>query len=294
MIIRVGTRSSPLALAQTNKVISLLQAKNHGVEFEVVTIQTSGDKFLDQNLALIGGKGLFLKEIETAMIDGKIDIAVHSLKDVPAVMPDGLEISTFLPRDDARDAFVSPNYATLHDLPADAKVGTSSPRRVLELQMLRSDIEIVNLRGNINSRIQKVESGLMDACVLAYAGLERLDLQHKARSIFTIEDMIPAVGQGIVCVEHRTSDSKVKTLLQTISDETSTLFAKIERDFMISLNGSCTAPLAAHAHIENQVLKLHTIYHANEQTVVKQFESPVAQSLDIGKLAASDVLQQIT
>ncbi|MCE2992731.1 MAG: hydroxymethylbilane synthase [Alphaproteobacteria bacterium] len=290
MKIRIGTRSSQLALAQTNKVAALLSIQYPELNCEIVKIQTSGDKFLDQNLATIGGKGLFLKEIENEMLAGNVDIAVHSLKDVPAMLPEGLEISCFLSRDDARDVLISKDRYNFQTLPEGATVGTSSPRRVLQLQMLRPDLHVVNLRGNINSRLAKVEVGQMDACVLAYAGLYRLNMHSRIDEVMSIYDMIPAIGQGIVCVEHRKEDEKIKQMLQSISSYESERAAQIERDFMISLNGSCNAPIAAYSYVEHDAMNLLAIYSENGKILKKQYQEPLADCMNLGKLAANDML----
>lgn len=293
MKIRIGTRSSQLALAQTNKVAELLSSKYQGLECEIVKIQTSGDKFLDQNLAAIGGKGLFLKEIENEMIAGNVDIAVHSLKDVPAILPEGLEISCFLARDDARDAFISKDRYNFKTLPQGATVGTSSPRRVLQLQMLRPDLNIVNLRGNINSRLAKVEAGEMDACVLAYAGLFRLNMHSRIDEVMTVDDMIPAIGQGIVCVEHRSGDDKIKDMLKAISSYDSERAAQIERDFMIALNGSCNAPIAAYSYIDANSMNLLAIYSENGKTLKKSYKASISDCMHLGREAANDMLANL-
>jgi hydroxymethylbilane synthase len=259
-MLKIGTRSSKLALAQTNIVIDLLRAVEPKLEFEVVPIVTTGDKLYDANLALIGGKGLFLKELEEHLLDGKIDFAVHSLKDVPAFLPDGLTISCFLKRENPFDAFLSAKYRDLNSLPAGGKVGTSSSRRLVQLKALRPDLEIVPFRGNVITRLNKLQDGVVDACILACAGLKRLGLEAEIKHILTPDQMLPAVGQGVICIEHMDNNKSLTDLLEQINHKPTEICAIAERAFMKELSGNCTTPLAAYAVIEGEMVNLNAMY----------------------------------
>lgn len=261
MRIRIGTRASKLALIQTNMVISLLAIHHPHVECEVVPIVTTGDTMYDANLALIGGKGLFLKELEEHLLAGKIDFAVHSLKDVPAFLPEGLELSCFLERETPFDAFLSEKYQSLDALPMGAKVGTSSSRRLAQLRALRPDLEIIPFRGNVPTRIEKMRNGLVDACILACAGLKRLGLEHEIKQVFTETQMIPAIGQGVICIEQVASNDTIRSMLTPLNHKPTELCILAERKFMQGMSGNCTTPLAAHAVIEQGNILLNTMYY---------------------------------
>jgi porphobilinogen deaminase len=209
MKIRIGTRKSQLALWQANYIADKLR-EIHGVEVELVKITTQGDKILDVPLAKIGGKGLFVKEIEDALLRNEIDIAVHSLKDVPTVLPEGLELIAITEREDPRDAFLSIRYENIHQLPENAVIGTSSLRRKSQIMKIRKDLQIKDLRGNVDTRIRKLEEGQYDAIILAYAGLKRLGLDSKIKYIFSPDEMIPAVCQGFLAIEGRSDDERIK------------------------------------------------------------------------------------
>ncbi len=257
MIIRVGTRRSRLALAQTNIVIKLLEAAHSNLKCEIVEIETSGDIMLDKDLSKIGGKGLFLKEIENALVKGDIDIAMHSLKDVPTQMPEGLEICAYLKRDNPTDCLVSALYKSLAELPHGARVGTSSLRRKYQLLRLRPDLNIEFMRGNVDTRVRKVEMGEFDAAVMATAGLERLSLYDKITEQFSVKQMVPAPAQGIVCVEAK-SGSEAASIVAPIDNERSRHVAGIEREFMALMDGGCTLPFGAYLTDEDD---LHTYYY---------------------------------
>jgi hydroxymethylbilane synthase len=217
-LLRIGTRGSPLALAQARMVRARLAAQ-HGVDEEriiLTVIRTTGDVIQDRTLAAAGGKGLFTKEIEEALRADAIDLAVHSAKDVPTVLPDGLILTAVLPREDARDVFIGRTVKTLRELPAGAVVGTASLRRQAIVKRLRPDLEVVPIRGNVDTRLRKLGEGVVDATLLALAGLKRLGLADAASSIFTLEEFLPAVGQGIVAIETRADDGRTRTLLEAI------------------------------------------------------------------------------
>jgi len=253
--VRIGTRKSQLALWQANYIANLIN-QIHGVEVELVKITTSGDKILDVPLAKIGGKGLFVKEIEDAMLKGEIDIAVHSLKDVPTQLPEGLDIIAITEREDPRDAFLSTKYKSLKDLPAGAVVGTSSLRRKSQIMKMRDDLIINDLRGNVDTRIRKLEEGQYDAIILAYAGLKRLGLDSKASYIFSPQEMIPAVCQGFLGIEARVDDERIKKILEPINNQESFIRATAERSFLKTLEGGCQVPLGAYCEIKDDFIHI--------------------------------------
>ncbi|WP_279340860.1 hydroxymethylbilane synthase [Zavarzinia aquatilis] len=240
---RIGTRGSPLALAQAHMVRDLLAAAHPDLlPAEIVIIKTTGDKVLDRSLSEIGGKGLFTKEIEEALLDGGIDLAVHSMKDVATVLPDDLVIDCFLEREDPRDALIG--AASLAALPAGARVGTASLRRGAQLKARRPDLVVESLRGNVGTRLSKIADGTFDATFLALAGLRRLGLADKATGILAPEDMLPAIAQGIIGIERRISDTRVAALLAPLNHGPSALAATCERAFLAGLDGSCRTPIA--------------------------------------------------
>jgi hydroxymethylbilane synthase len=255
--LRIGTRGSALALAQAHETRERLMAA-HGLPedaFEIVVIKTSGDKIQDRPLSEVGGKGLFTKEIEEAMIDGRIDLAVHSSKDMPTVLPDGLILSAFLPREDVRDAFISPKAKTLLDLPQGAVVGSSSLRRQSMIKRLRPDIDVVMYRGNVQTRLRKLEEGAVDATLLAYAGLKRLGLGDVVTSLLEVESFLPAVGQGAICIESRENDEKTLSMLAAIHDAETQVRLEAERAFLAVLDGSCRTPIGGLAEIDGDEIR---------------------------------------
>ncbi len=243
---RIGTRGSPLALAQAREVQSRLMSA-HGLpetDFEIVVIKTSGDHIQDRPLAEAGGKGLFTKEIEEALLDGRIDLAVHSMKDMPTVLPDGLVISAILPREDVRDAFVSLKWPSLQAMPAGAKVGTSSLRRAAQVRRLRSDLEVVGFRGNVETRLAKLAQGVADATLLACAGLRRLGKESRITAPIEPSEMLPAVAQGAIGVEIRANDSEMVGMLAALDHAPSAMAVEAERAYLARLEGSCRTPIA--------------------------------------------------
>ncbi|WP_417680722.1 hydroxymethylbilane synthase [Roseibium sp.] len=252
--LRIGTRGSALALAQAYETRArLMQA--HGLPedaFEIVVIKTSGDQIQDRPLSEVGGKGLFTKEIEEAMLDGRIDLAVHSSKDMPTVLPDGLILSAFLPREDVRDAFISPKAERLQDLPQGAVVGSSSLRRQAMIKRLRPDIDVVMYRGNVQTRLRKLEEGVVDATLLAYAGLKRLGLSEVVTSLLEPEEFLPAVGQGAICIESRENDDATLRLLAAIHDPETQVRLDAERAFLAVLDGSCRTPIGGLALVDGE------------------------------------------
>jgi len=252
-LLRLGTRGSPLALTQARMVRQALAAA-HGFEpekIEIVTIRTSGDRVQDRPLAEVGGKGLFTKEIEEALIAGSIDFAVHSSKDMPTVLPDGLLLSAFMPREDPRDAFISRKANSIAALPKGATVGTASLRRQAMLKRLRPDLVVVPLRGNVETRLRKLDEGVADATLLAIAGLKRLGLADAATAVLDAEAFLPAVGQGAIGIETRTSDTKTRDVVASINHPDTAHALTAERAFLAVLDGSCRTPIAGHATITN-------------------------------------------
>jgi hydroxymethylbilane synthase len=256
-ILRLGTRGSPLALAQARMVREAL-AMAHGFEpeaIELVVIRTTGDRIHDRPLADAGGKGLFTKEIEEALLDGRIDLAVHSSKDMPTVLPPGLVLAAFLEREDPRDAFISRKANTLADLPRSAAVGTSSPRRQALVRRMRADLRVVDLRGNVETRLRKLDAGEADATLLALAGLKRLGLTDVATRVLEVDEFLPAVGQGAIGIETRADDGKTRTLLDAINHADTAAALVAERAFLAALDGSCRTPIAGHATIAGGTLR---------------------------------------
>ena len=255
--LRIGTRGSPLALAQAYETRKrLTNALNISEDsFEIVVISTSGDRILDRPLKEVGGKGLFTKEIEQDMLDGKIDIAVHSMKDMPVAQPDGLTLGCYLPREDVRDAFVSSRYKNVNELPSGSKVGTSSLRRKAQLKFSRPDLEVVEFRGNVQTRLKKLKDGVATCTFLAMAGLNRLGLEEVAKSTMNPNEMLPAIAQGAIGIEWREEDEQISDILKKIHHEETGQRLNTERAFLAELDGSCQTPIAGLAIIEGSSLK---------------------------------------
>ena len=255
--LRIGTRGSPLALAQAYETRKrLTNALNISEDsFEIVVISTSGDRILDRPLKEVGGKGLFTKEIEQDMLDGKIDIAVHSMKDMPVEQPDGLTLGCYLPREDVRDAFVSSRYKNVNELPSGSKVGTSSLRRKAQLKFSRPDLEVVEFRGNVQTRLKKLKDGVATCTFLAMAGLNRLGLEEVAKSTMNPNEMLPAIAQGAIGIEWREEDEQISDILKKIHHEETGQRLNTERAFLAELDCSCQTPIAGLAIIEGSSLK---------------------------------------
>lgn len=254
--IRIATRRSPLALWQAEHVAARLAAAHPGLAVRLLPIVTEGDRILDRALASAGGKGLFIKELETAILAGQADIAVHSMKDVPAVLPDGMVIQAVLERADPRDAFVSGRHAKLSDLPQRACVGTSSLRRQSQLRRARPDLAIAVLRGNVQTRLRKLDEGEFAAIILATAGLDRLQLGARIAERLAPETMLPAVGQGVIGIECRGADTRVCSLLAPLDHAATRPCLEAERAFAARLGGSCQSPIAAHATLAGARIEL--------------------------------------
>ncbi len=256
MILRIGTRGSSLAIAQSEWVREKIEARYPDIKVELERIKTKGDKILDSPLSKIGGKGLFVKEIEDALLGQKVDVAVHSIKDVPAKLPDGLQLSVFPAREDPRDAIVSIDDKTIAKLPGGASVGTGSLRRSAQLLYMRPDLNVGPLRGNVGTRLRRLESGDLHAIILATAGLSRLGLSHRISHILPCEDFLPAIGQGALGLELRQDDDAMKDLLRFLNHEQTEIIVKAERAFLKELEGGCQAPIAAYGRLDRNSLIL--------------------------------------
>jgi hydroxymethylbilane synthase len=256
--LRIGTRGSPLALAQAHETRRRLMAAFDLPEaaFEIVVIKTTGDRILDRPLKEIGGKGLFTREIEDDMLAGRIDIAVHSMKDMPVAQPEGLLLGCYLPREDVRDAFVSPHAGGLADLSPGTKVGTSSLRRKAQLLNRRPDLEVVEFRGNVQTRLRKLEEGVAACTFLAMAGLNRLGMTHVATATIATEEMLPAVAQGAIGIERRADDARAAAMLEAIHHGPTGRRLAAERAFLAALDGSCETPIAGLAELDGGTLRL--------------------------------------
>jgi len=259
--IRIGTRGSKLALIQARETRRRLMASLELAEdaFEIVVITTTGDRIRDRPLSEIGGKGLFTKEIEEALFENRIDLAVHSAKDMPTTLPDGLGLTAYLPREDVRDAFISPKAKTLEDLPKGAVVGSSSLRRAALVRSLRPDIEVIQFRGNVDTRLQKLEDGVADATLLAYAGLRRMELEHTVTSLLDPDSFVPAVAQGAICIESRLDDTRTLDRVGTLNHHDTELRVMAERAFLHALDGSCRTPIAGHAVLNGSDVHLNAL-----------------------------------
>ncbi|MGE3987021.1 hydroxymethylbilane synthase [Pseudorhodoplanes sp.] len=251
-LLRIGTRGSPLALAQAHTVRDRL-ASAHGCapdDIGIHVIKTSGDRILDRPLSEAGGKGLFTKEIEEALLADQIDIAVHSSKDMPTALPDGLALVAYLEREDVRDVFISPRATTISDLPQGAAVGSASLRRQALVKRLRPDLRVEVFRGNVQSRLRKLDAGEVDATLLALAGLKRLGLEAVATAILPLDEFPPAIGQGAIGIEARQSDTRTRDLLAPIADRDTGIALDVERAFLAALDGSCRTPIAGLATVD--------------------------------------------
>jgi hydroxymethylbilane synthase len=286
--ITIVTRESRLALWQAECVKELLQARGHAVTLLGVT--TRGDLILDRALSQVGGKGLFVKELETALAQGRADIAVHSLKDVPMELPPGFALACVLPREDPRDAWVSPGFARFADLPQGARVGTSSLRRMVLLHALRSDLRIEPLRGNLDTRLRKLDDGQYAGIVLAAAGLTRLGLAARMRHVFEIEQILPAAGQGALGIEIRADRADLLTALQPLADQSTWLAATAERAVSRALGGSCTMPLAAYATRQGSSLWLRAAWGDPQTPGTLITAQARAEIMNQADLAAAEAL----
>ncbi|MBU4261426.1 MAG: hydroxymethylbilane synthase [Proteobacteria bacterium] len=290
--IKIGTRASLLALAQSTNIKNLIEAQYPEVKVELVKIVTTGDKILDVPLAKVGGKGLFVKEIEDAMLQHEVDIAVHSMKDVPAELPEELHLGIITKREDPRDAFIANDYKTFADLPQGARVGTSSLRRKSQIGLMRSDLVISDLRGNLDTRLRKLDEKQFDAIILATAGLNRLKLSHRIASHIDPADMLPAVGQGAVGIELRKADTELLASLTFLADETTAVAVRAERSFLHRLEGGCQVPIGAFAELEGSQLTITGLVASvdGSKMIKKQMTGDAADAANLGTKLAEEIL----
>ncbi|MBL6778437.1 MAG: hydroxymethylbilane synthase [Paracoccaceae bacterium] len=294
--LKIGTRGSPLALAQAYETRQrLCQAFDLDESaFEIIVIKTTGDKVLDRPLKEIGGKGLFTREIEEDMLSGKIDIAVHSMKDMPVLQPVGLLLDTYLPREDVRDAFVSHSFEGISELPAGTLVGTSSLRRKAQLQNKRPDLTVVEFRGNVQTRLKKLEDGVASCTFLAMAGLNRLDMTHVAKSAVAVEDMLPAVAQGAIGIERRENDLNTAGLLEAIHDIPTGQRLSAERAFLKELDGSCETPIAGLAELQGGQIHLRgeVLRPDGSEAINDHATAPIEDAAILGQELAKKLLSE--
>jgi hydroxymethylbilane synthase len=294
--LKIGTRGSPLALWQAHEVRRCLMAAFALPEsaFEIVVIKVTGDQIQDKALREIGGKGLFTREIEEALLAGGIDIAVHSMKDMPTIQPEGLVLDCYLPRADVRDAFVSPRHGSIADLPQGATVGSSSLRRRAQLAVRRPDLKLVEFRGNVQTRMRKLDEGVADATFLAMAGLTRLGMLEVARSAIAPEEMLPAVAQGAIGVERRSADERVAAMLSAIHHRETGERLAAERSFLARLDGSCETPIAGLAVISGDELWLRgeILRPDGSASIAGERRGPVADGAAIGRSLAEELLDR--
>lgn len=295
--LRIGTRGSPLALAQAREVRRKLAAAHgaHEDSIELVVIKTTGDAIVDRPLAEAGGKGLFTKELDAAQLDGSIDIAVHSAKDLPTLLPPGLIVAGYLPREDVRDALISPRATSIGALPHGARVGTASLRRAAQLKRLRPDFETPLLRGNVETRLRRAQDGEIDATLLALAGLKRLGLADRATAVLDISDFLPAVGQGAIAITARSEDYASHTRIGAILDHDTGVALAAERAFLHALDGSCKTPIAGHASIANGVVRFSGMVLRMDGS--ESFEvlasGEIADAAALGDRAGKDILARL-
>ena len=295
--LKIGTRGSPLALAQAGEVRALL-ARVHGCDlerFEIVVIRTSGDMIQDRALAEAGGKGLFTREIDAAMLIGEIDVAVHSAKDLPTVLPEGIVVAGYLPREDVRDALISRRADTIAGLPRGATLGTASLRRQAQVKRLRPDLEVGLLRGNVETRLGKAERGEIDATLLAYAGLKRLGLARRATALLDIETFLPAVGQGAIGLTARLGDASASGAVAPILDAATGCALAAERAFLDALDGSCRTPIAGHARIDGGMLDFRgmVLRADGSETFEVRARGDVNEAARLGRSAGLDLSSRL-
>ncbi len=292
--LRIATRKSALALWQAEHVKAGLEALNPDLQVELVTMSTRGDKILDSPLAKVGGKGLFVKELEQAMFDGRADIAVHSMKDMPVELPDGLEIGAILNREDPRDAFVSNKYDSLDALPEGAVVGTSSLRRQCQLKAKRPDLQIHDLRGNVNTRLEKLDKGDYDAIILAAAGLKRLGFEERIKQEISPDEMMPAIAQGAIGIECRSGDDQVKALIDLLADDKTSIRITAERALNAALQGGCQVPIAGYAELSHGVIVLRGLVGQPDGSEIIQgvISGRPEDALELGAVLANDLLSR--
>lgn len=292
--IRIATRKSPLAMWQADHVRQLLERAHPGIEVELIGMTTRGDKFVDVPLTKVGGKALFVKELEQSMLDGATDIAVHSMKDVPVELPAGLQLPVILRREEPRDAFVSEKYSSFIELPEGARLGTSSLRRRLQLQAERPDLDILDLRGNVGTRLQRLVDGDFDAIILAGAGLIRLGLSGRIAELLPVETCLPAIGQGAIGIECRDRDPEIEQLIAALDDPPTHTRVRAERALNHRLEGGCQVPIAAHAVLAAGELSLAALVGRPDGSEIIRGRRSGAESaaVEIGRGLAEELLER--
>lgn len=293
--LRIATRKSPLAIWQAEAVARLVKTRHPAVEVELVGMTTQGDRILDTPLAKVGGKGLFVKELENGLLEGRADIAVHSMKDVPMELPEGLCLPVILDREDPRDAFVSNTFKSLDELPRDARVGTSSLRRQCQLRHDHPHFQILDLRGNVNTRLAKLDAGEFDAIILAAAGLKRLGFEVRIASEITPEQSLPAIGQGAIGIECRENDPEVMALIGSLDDPDTHVRVAAERAMNARLNGGCQVPIAGYAELTDaDTLRLRGLVGEPDGSLILRAElsGPRAEAEALGRAVADLLLHE--
>ncbi len=295
-ILRIGTRGSPLALVQARLVRARLAAALGASEdaIELNIIKTTGDKIQDRSLAEEGGKGLFTKEIEEALLDGRIDLAVHSAKDMPTALPEGLMLAACLEREDVRDVFISLKAGSFAELPQGASLGTTAPRRQAIAKKIRPDLQIVPMRGNVETRLRKLADGECDATILALAGLKRLGLERHATKIMSAEEFVPAAGQGAIGIETRTDDTRTRELVARIDHADTSIALACERAFLAVLDGTCKTPIAANATLSGGVLQFRGLIAKPDGSAAHDtaVAGPIGSAVTIGTDAGTALKQR--
>jgi len=292
--LRIATRKSPLALWQANHVRDALMARNSGLDVELFTMTTQGDKILDTPLAKVGGKGLFVKELELGILEGEADLAVHSMKDVPVEFPDGLGLAAILEREDPRDALISNAFTSIDTLPQGARVGTSSLRRQCQLRARRPDLEVLDLRGNVNTRLAKLDIGDYDAILLAAAGVKRMGWEDRITELLPPEQFLPAIGQGAIGIEIRVADEKVSRIVEVLNDEQTATRIRAERALNERLQGGCQVPIAGYSEISHGVIVLRALVGRPDGTELVQgvISGKPEDAEELGQVLADDLLSR--
>ena len=293
-ILRIATRKSPLALWQAHYVSNMLQHHHPELKIELVTMVTQGDKILDTPLAKVGGKGLFVKELEVGMLEGRADIAVHSMKDVPVEFPTGLHLAVICEREDPRDAFVSNNFKSLEELPQGARLGTSSLRRQSQIASFRPDLKIIDLRGNVNTRLKKLDDGEYDAIILAAAGLIRLEFDDRITQFISTDVCLPAIGQGAVGIECRSDDARVHNLIAPLNDNKTQIRVTAERAMNERLQGGCQVPIAGYAEFEKGLIMMRGLVgQVDGKNIIRgDIAGPAENAEELGIVLAEDLLSR--
>ncbi|MHC1729468.1 MAG: hydroxymethylbilane synthase [Syntrophobacteraceae bacterium] len=292
-LIRIGTRGSMLALKQSGMMKEAVERLWPGLKVELQVIKTTGDKITDVPLSKVGGKGLFVKEIEDALLDDLVDLAVHSIKDVPAVLPEGLEIGIIPEREDPRDALIIRQVTDISALPHGAVIGTSSLRRAAQMRKMRRDLEIRNLRGNLDTRLRKLEEGEFDAILLAAAGLKRMGWQDRITMYLDPDEFIPAIGQGALGIEIRSADDKIRRFLAPLHHPKSAVAVQAERSLLKELEGGCQVPIGGHAKVAGSIIELSGLVASLDGMEIFRVvqSAPIKEAMELGKRVAAELLE---